>query len=65
VAIRKDLAWNRLIKGMWIGFVIPTMLLAFDFAVTSATYKGMMVEHLHYVTYFLWLMVCIIPVIIR
>jgi hypothetical protein len=50
---------------MWIGFVLPTMLLAFDFAVKSATYKGMVVEHLHYVTYFLWLMVCIMPVMLE
>lgn len=52
------MAWNGLIPGMWIFFVIPTMLLALDFVIISATYKGMLVEHLHYCTYFLWLMVC-------
>jgi hypothetical protein len=56
----KDVAWSYGLDGwkqariMWIIFVIPTFLIAFHFVYTTAVYKYMLVNHVHYVAQLLW-----------
>jgi hypothetical protein len=50
----KDAAWNLEIKEMWIVFAIPTVMMAFDFVISSFSVKKSWIDHVHYVAQFIW-----------
>eukprot|EP01041_Mallomonas_annulata_P000343 gene343-612_t len=50
----KDCAWNLLIPVMWIVFLVPTIMLAFDFMIMACTVKTLMIERAHYTAQFTW-----------
>lgn len=50
----KDTAWNASIRSMWVIFVIPTLLIAGDFVVSTFYVKNAIVDHAHYVAVMIW-----------
>lgn len=50
----KDHAWNTLNPYTWVLFVIPTFLVAADFALNTLFNRDMIVEHAHYLALMLW-----------
>lgn len=54
--IAKDLAWNQLLMGMWLGSMFFTILLAIDFIVISWTTASddRAVDVVHFVVILLW-----------
>ena len=52
--LRKDTANCLVWPGTWCVLTILTLLVALDFAATTSFYRGMAVDHVHYVAQLLW-----------
>ena len=52
----KDTAWNSSVRSMWVIFVIPTLLIAGDFVISTFYVKTAIVDHAHYVAVMLWVL---------
>lgn len=50
----KDYAWNILNPILWIIFVIPTLIIAFDFVFITLYQQELLIEHCHYIAQLLW-----------
>lgn len=52
----KDWSWNQLNPYSWIFFLIPTVLIAADFIITTWKSKKMTIDCMHYVAQLMWVM---------
>lgn len=54
--VGKDTAWNWWIQSMWLVFLVPTLLIGFDFVYLTLRSRGLVIDHAHYFAQFMWVL---------
>ena len=54
--VGKDTAWNWWLQSMWLLFLIPTLVIGFDFVYLTLRSRRLMIDHAHYFAQFMWVL---------